>query len=88
MRRFVAKYNAESPDEWPAVKELSNGRLQKIQEYLTQFPREEFWTRVYEQAKKSKFCRSYQNADLDWLLQKGKNSHVENCVRVSEGKYE
>ena len=88
VRLFVALYNAEAPDEWPAVERVSEDtRAKKIREYLTKFPTPEFWTTVFRQAKASRFLRNYKNGGLDWLLQRGQKDGVENCVKCFEGKY-
>jgi hypothetical protein len=93
-RALVEKYNTESPDECPAVKELSPGRKMKARKYLAMFPNEEFWTCVFQQIHNSKFLRGLKNseghehfiADLDWLLTKGKDG-IENAVKVHDGRY-
>lgn len=87
VRKFVALYNTEGPDEWPSVEMISSEREKRIREYLTKFPEQNFWLTVFQQAKRSAFCRNYQNGGMDWLLQRGKNDSVENCLKVFEGKY-
>ena len=91
---LVEKYNRESPDECPAVNELSPGRKMKARKYLDMFPKEEFWTRVFQQIHQSKFLRGLKNTDahegfvasLDWLLTKGKDG-TENVVKTVDGRY-
>lgn len=93
-RLLIAKYNSESPDECPAVKTISPGRLQKAKKYLIAFPSEEFWTGVFRQIHLSQFLRGLKNAnghesfvaDFDWLLTKGKDGS-ENAVKVRDGRY-
>lgn len=91
---LVQKYNQETPDACPAVKQLSPARWKKAKKYLASFPGEEFWSAVFAEVHKSKFLRGLKPspghehfvADIDWLLSTGKNG-AENCLKVREGKY-
>ena len=92
---LVKLWNEATPDECPAVEELSDGRRQKIRTALKHQSAREYWQGVMAEFHKSKFLRgltpkrpgheSFQ-ADLDWLLLRGKDQ-VENFVKVHEGKY-
>jgi len=92
---LVALYNAETPDEFPAVEKLSEARRKKARQYLAQFPDREFWVQVFAQCRASPFLRGLRpgkghekfRGSLDWLLSKGEKDAVENCVKCYEGKY-
>lgn len=94
VERLVAAYNRLTPDECPAVQAISDGRRKKARDYLARFPDESWWERTFAEIAKSPFLRGLRNgnghegftADLDWLLQKGKDG-VENCLKTWEGKY-
>lgn len=74
---------------------LSTARIRKAKDYLKQFSQRDIWETVFENVHRSDFLRGRRNgpghenfvADFDWLLSKGKNDQVENCVKVFEGKY-
>ena len=91
---LVALYNAQTPDECPAVQTLSPKRRDKARRYLAQFPSETFWADVMAQVCASPFLRGQRKrpghegfvADFDWLLTTGKDGS-ENCVKVKEGRY-
>jgi hypothetical protein len=95
VETFVKLWNSATPDECSAAEDLSDGRRQKIRAALKQFPARDYWEEVMAEFHRSKFLRgltpkrpgheSFQ-ADLDWLLQRGKDQ-VENFVKVHEGKY-
>jgi hypothetical protein len=87
-KKFIAVYNDLGPKEWPLVKIASNGLVPKIEKYLKQFPQQEFWETVFRNAANSNFCREYRNGTLAWLLQRGKDDQMENCVKVFEGKFD
>jgi len=94
------KYNAETPDESPAVTALPGGRLlspsrrTKAAKYLKLFPQEEFWTKAFQEVHKSRFLRGLSPKSghehflfsFDWMLTNGQD-HTENIVKVAEGKY-
>ena len=90
---LVAAYNAESPDECPAVEKISPGRIKKIREYLGMFADRGFWQVAFQEMHRSPFLRGKGAsnghapflADLDWLLTKGKDG-TENVVKVHDGK--
>ena len=90
----MALYNAQTPDECPAVETLSPGRRKKARESLTAFTTQEFWQRACAEISQSRFLRGYKpspgherfTADFDWLLAKGKDGS-ENVVKVVEGRY-
>lgn len=92
---LVALYNAESPDECPAVQALSDKRREKARRFLAQFPDEAFWREVMAQCRASPFLRGKRPrdghakfvADFDWLLTVGKDG-TENVVKVHDGKYQ
>lgn len=91
---LVALYNAETPDECPAVDKLSPARRKKATLYLRQFPDRQFWLDTFRQIGASSFLRGLKpapghehfRASLDWLLTKGKDG-VENVVKTWEGRY-
>lgn len=87
VRRFVALYNELSPVEWPKAEILDDARIEKIRFYLKQFPKQEFWERVYSNARESNLCRAYHNAGLEWILQRGQD-HFENSVKIYEKKFD
>lgn len=91
---LVELYNKLTPDECPAVTTLSPGRRAKAKQYLTAFPKVEFWEQVFRRVHESKFLRGHANSnghgsfrfDFDWMLTKGKDGS-ENAVKVFEGRY-
>ena len=91
---LIKKYNAETPDELPAVEKVTPARIVKAKSYLKIFPDEDFWTAVFVEITRSPFLRGLKAsnghgsfcADFDWLLTKGKDG-TENAVKVFEGKY-
>jgi len=97
---LARKYNAETPQECPAVTALPDGKLlspsrrRKALEYLKLFPQEEFWTKAFQQVHKSKLLRylkprpghEHFGFSFDWMLTKGQDK-TENIVKVAEGKY-
>jgi len=91
---LVALYNAETPDELPAVVKLTEARRKKARLYLRQFPDRDFWLAVFSQISASPFLRGLRNspghqsfkATFDWLLTKGKDG-TENVIKVYEGRY-
>lgn len=93
-KELVKLYNAQAPDECPAVTVLSPSRRKKAAAYLTMFPDRKFWEEVCAQIGASRFLRGLRPsngherfvADFDWLLTKGKDGS-ENAVKVYEGKY-
>jgi hypothetical protein len=94
VEALVALYNEATPDECPAVQELSEARVKKARKYLRLFPKREFWEQVFRQIHHNRFLRGLQpspdhqsfRADFDWLLSVGKDG-TENCVKVHDGKY-
>jgi hypothetical protein len=92
---LVALYNTATPAEFPSVETLSDARRKKLKQYLSQFPAREFWVQVFEECHASPFLRGLRPSkghetfcgSLDWLLSKGQQDQVENCVKVREGKY-
>lgn len=88
VRRFIWMHNTLTPPWWPMIKTLSDGRKQRIKEYLKQFPQEKWWQKVFRNIDRSgPWLRGYHNKGIDWLLQKGKNDGTENCAKVYDGKY-
>lgn len=92
---LVALYNAEAPDNVPAVEELSPKRREKARKALNQYGEESWWKEVFAQYRRSRFLRGLTPArpghtsfrpDFDWLLSVGKNG-VENYVKVHDGMY-
>lgn len=96
-RALVRFYNVNKPSVWATADEkLSPGRLKKCAAYLKAFPSQEFWRCVIvEEPPKSQWLlglaasqgRDPIKVDLDWLLQKGKQDGVENCLKIREGRY-
>jgi hypothetical protein len=95
VEALIKLYNDESPDECPAVQQISEARIAKARAYLRQFPEKQFWQTVMEQIRASPFLRGLKKnrneheffkADFDWLLQKGRDG-TENVVKVHDGKY-
>ena len=95
-RALIVLYNEKAPDEWAAVEQISDARIAKAKKYLAQFPKKEFWEEVFAEIHKSQWLRglshsngreAFRNRNLDWLMSKGKGDQVENCVKVSEGRY-
>lgn len=95
VKELVDMYNDMTPDECPAVKELSPRRIEKAKKYLRAFPERQFWERTFDQIHQSKFLRGYGNqknraspfkADFDWLLSVGDDGS-ENAVKTADGKY-
>lgn len=94
-KALFALYNKESADEFPAVENSSPARIAKAEDYLKKFPDIEFWRDVMAETRRSKFLRGLNSnpgekrflANFDWLLSRGKETKVENCVRVQEGIY-
>lgn len=92
---LVALYNTLTPPGHPKVETLSPARAEKARRYLRQFPTEAFWRGVFTSVKLSAFLLGHKSGpghegfrgDFDWLLTKGKDG-TENCVKVSEGRYE
>lgn len=92
---LVELYNAETPDECPAVTKLSPARRKKAQQYLAAFPDREWWVAMFRRITGSRLLRGlkpspgheYFRADFDWLLSKGKDG-TENCLKVAEGKFD
>ena len=89
-------YNDLTPGEWSAIETISPARIIKAKKYLVQFPKKEFWEEVFAEIHKSQWLRglshsngreAFRNRNLDWLMSKGKGDQVENCVKVSEGRY-
>ena len=76
------------------MEQVSPARVAKARKYLAQFPTQQFWDEVFAEIHKSRFLRGLVKSNghegfkcsLDWLLTKGKDQ-VENCVKVSEGRY-
>lgn len=92
---LIELYNAEAPDECPAVRVLSPARREKARRYLAAFPDESWWREVFAQMRRSQFLRGLSprspgheafQADLDWLLSRGKDG-TENAVKVHDGRY-
>ena len=91
---LMGLYNTLTPDECPAVKELTPGRVKKAKAYLTVFRKEEFWRRAFGEVHRSRFLRGLKPSpghenfvfDFDWMLTKGRDGS-ENIVKVAEGKY-
>jgi hypothetical protein len=92
---LVALYNAEAPDNVPAVEELSPKRREKAARALRQYASQAWWKEVFAQYHRSRFLRgltkpaeghSNFRPDFDWLLSTGR-SGVENYVRVHDGVY-
>src|SRR6185295_4557858 len=54
---LVKLYNAQAPDNVPAVEELSEKRRDKCLRALRQYPRESWWREVFVQYRRSKFLR-------------------------------
>jgi hypothetical protein len=95
VEALIKLYNDESPDECPAVQQISAARIEKARAYLRQFPEKQFWETVMQQIRASPFLRGLKKnrnehesfkADFDWLLQKGRDG-TENVVKVHDGKY-
>lgn len=92
---LIALYNENAPDEWPSVEVVSDARRKKARQHLKQFPEREWWEQLFKEARLSPLLRGRVKSrehpnfqpDFDWLLSKGKNDGVENCVKVYEGKY-
>lgn len=94
--KLVELYNSLTPDECPAVTTLSPARRSKARQYLTAFPKQDFWEQVFKRVHQSKFLRGAHNGngnghgnfrfDFDWMLTKGKDGS-ENAVKVFEGRY-
>jgi Helix-turn-helix domain len=85
---LVALYHVRKPAHWSVVTVMSESRLQKLTAYLGQFQEIDFWERVFAELHVPwSFELRENNCCLDWLLQKGKNDQVENCLKVSEQKY-
>ena len=87
VKAFIALYNQEGPENWPAVQKITQDRESKIKEYLAKFPERSFWDQAFGNAKASKFLSGYQNGTMDWFIQRGKNDGIENCLKCYEGKY-
>lgn len=92
---LVALYNAETPDNVPAVEELSAKRREKAVRALRQYASRAWWKEVFAQYRCSRFLRGLVapppgrkpfKPDFDWLLSNHKNG-VENYVRVHDGIY-
>lgn len=91
---LVKLYNDLTPDECPAVTQLSPARRAKAKQYLVNFPKQEFWEQVFKRVHSSKFLRGARNGnghgsfrfDFDWMLTKGKDGS-ENVIKVYEGRY-
>jgi hypothetical protein len=83
---LIALYHARKPDTWSRCDVASEARLVKCRAYLAQFPTREFWEQVFTNLHTSAFLReTLSNRTLDWLVQKGKNDGIENCLQVQEG---
>lgn len=92
---LVTMFNAETPDEIPAVETLSVARRTKARAALRQWPDEAWWHETFRQFHRSRFLRGVTprraghetfTADFDWLLAKGKDG-TENAVKVHDGRY-
>jgi hypothetical protein len=92
---LVALYNAETPDNVPAVEELSAKRREKAVRALRQYASQAWWKEVFAQYRGSRFLRGLVppppgrkpfKPDFDWLLSNHKTG-VENYVRVHDGIY-
>lgn len=92
---LVTMYNTETPDNVPAVEELSPKRREKALRALRQYTSQAWWKEVFAQYHRSRFLRgltkpaeghSSFRPDFDWLLSTGR-SGVENYVRVHDGVY-
>jgi HNH endonuclease len=92
---LVALYNTETPDNVPAVEELSAKRREKALRALRQYASQAWWKEVFAQYRHSRFLRGLVppppgrkpfKPDFDWLLSNHKNG-VENYVRVHDGVY-
>lgn len=95
-RELIQLYNAEAPDESPAVQTVSPERLRKAKQYLDRFPERAWWQQVFAQMHHSAFLRGLAAktnghesfvADFDWLLTKGKDGS-ENAAKVHDGRYQ
>jgi hypothetical protein len=92
---FVALYNTNTPEDHPKVTVISAERRKHIQGYVAQFPDQAFWEQVYAELCHSPFLLGQKSSQgrrpikrgLDWLLQKGQEDGIENCVKTYEGKY-
>jgi hypothetical protein len=88
-------YNTFTPVTHPKVERLTDARKQKAVLYLRQFPDQSFWETVCLEISQSSLLlglkpsqgHEHFKGTFDWLLTKGKNDQVENCVKVFEGRY-
>lgn len=91
---LIDKYNAETPEQLPAVEKVTPARLRKARDYLKIFSDQSFWTEAFQEIGKSDFLLGLKasnghesfKANFDWLLTKGKDG-TENVVKVFEGRY-
>ena len=83
---FLELYAACAPS-LPQPRQMTNGRVRKIDERLKSNPSRDFWRDVFIKTNQSSFLKGENDrggrADLDWLI---KND--ENALKVIEGKYE
>jgi hypothetical protein len=88
---LINLFNAQCPAPTPKVLKITDARRKKANIYLRQFPQREFWVGVFNELAQSNFLMGGNNngwvANFDWLLSKGKNDQVENCMKVAEGRY-
>lgn len=94
--QLIDLYNELTPSTHPKALKHSAGRLAKAKKYLIAFPEPSFWRTVFAKVSASSFLQGKANtpghkhfvADFEWLLSMGKSTHVENCLKVSEGMYD
>lgn len=92
---LIQLYNALIPPGHPRVVTLSKSRLQNAQRALKKFPDMLFWRQTILEIGQSTLLQGKANnsehpnfvGDFDWLMRLGFKDHVENYVKVSEGKY-
>jgi len=92
---LAALYNAEGPDNIPAVETLSSKRRERASRLLREFPSKDWWLEVFREYNRSNFLRgrtkpgdghAHFRPDFDWLLATNR-AGVENAVRVHDGVF-